>query len=64
MTAPNPVYETDHADALADLRALVGTFPEALYADARRIAAILGCPEEAAEEARRWIAEDGLEVLA
>ena len=57
MTAPSTLFYP-----LADLRGLIGHRPEALYVDAAVLARLLGCSEAEAEEARRWIVEDGLEV--
>lgn len=64
LAPPAPLYKSDLASPLADLRGLVGEFPEAVHADVRVLAALLGCSEAEAEEARRWLVEDGLEVLA
>ena len=65
MTVPPELSIQDSPSAaLAGLRALTGRYPEAIYGDSRELALILGCSEFAVEEARRWMLEDGLEVLA
>ncbi|MGH3087467.1 MAG: hypothetical protein ACRDSJ_09140 [Rubrobacteraceae bacterium] len=43
---------------------MISLRPEALHLEARELARLLGCSEVEAEEARRWIVEDGLEVAA
>ncbi len=58
------LYPTEPTETLADLRALVGPYPEAIYSDSRELARILRCSEQEADEARRWMLEDGLEVMA
>ncbi len=65
MPAPQTaLYKSDALYPLGDLRSLVDAFPEVIYADARTLATLLGCSEAEAEEARRWLVEDGLEVVA
>jgi hypothetical protein len=49
---------------LSDFRCLVDKRPDAFYWDVRRLARILRCSEFEAEEARRWVLEDGLEVCS
>jgi hypothetical protein len=61
---PQKIIPDSSSVALADLRALVGRHPEAIYGDSRELALLLGHSEFAVEEARRWILEDGLEVRA
>ncbi len=51
-------------EPLPDLRALISRNPEALYLEARELARVLACSEAEAEEARCWIACDGLEAVA
>jgi hypothetical protein len=54
---------TNHQpNPLSDFRYLVDERPDALYWDVRQLARILRCSEFEAEEARRWVLEDGLEV--
>ena len=50
-------------EALGDLRALISSYPEAVYADSRELARLLRCSESEVEEAKRWLLEDELEVL-
>ena len=64
MIAPEPVYTGDPSNPLSDFRALIEHRPEALYEDARVLAHLLCCSEATVEEARRWVVEDGLEILA
>ena len=64
MSVPKQVYTPSWTDPLPDLRALLSRSPEALYLEARELARILGCSETAAEEGRRWVVEDGLEIAA
>jgi hypothetical protein len=64
MIAPQRVYTPTRTEPLPDLRALISRNPAALYAEARELAWLLRCTEAEAEEARRWVAEDGLEVFA
>jgi hypothetical protein len=64
MIAPKSVYTTDRTEPLSDFRMLVGLYPEAIHGDSRELARLLRCPEHEAEEARRWMLEDGLEVRA
>ncbi len=64
MIAPKQVYTPPRTEPLPDLRALISRNPEALYIEPRELARLLGCSEVGAEEARRWVAEDGLEVRA
>ena len=58
------LYSKHQPDPLADLRAFVDRYPEAIYKDCRELAQILCCAEFEIEEARRWVLEDGLEVRA
>lgn len=60
----HPLYSSEPTETLSDLRALAGLFPEAVYGDSRELARLLHCPEHEAEEAKRWMLEDGLEVVA
>jgi hypothetical protein len=64
MIAPTAVYSTDRTDPLSDLRTLASRYPEAMYGDSRELARLLRCSEPEADEARRWLIEDGLEVRA
>lgn len=57
-------YRNAWMEPLPDLRALISSRPEALYLETRVLAAMLRCSEPEAEEARLWIAGDGLEVAA
>ena len=59
-----PVYTSDPSNPLSDFRALIERRPEALYEDSRVLANLLRCSEATVEEARRWVVEDGLEILA
>lgn len=60
---PTEVYINPRIDPLPGLRALISICPGAIYLEPRELARLLGCSEGEAEEVRRWIAEDGLEVL-
>lgn len=60
MAAPSEAYPTD---PLPSLRELVSHRPDAIYLDVRDLSRVLGCSEEEAEVARRWLVEDSLEVL-
>lgn len=62
MTRATLSLHDDLPEALPDLRALVSLRPEALYTDACNLARLLRCSETEVEEARRWMAEDDLEV--
>jgi hypothetical protein len=62
--APQRSIQDSPPEPPADLRMLVSVRPEALYLEARELARILGCSETAAEEGRRWVVEDGLEIAA
>ena len=62
MIAPSKEYHNDQPEPLADLRVLVSLHPEALYLEACGLARLLCCSEAEAEEARRWMLSDGLEV--
>ena len=64
MIAPKKVYTSVSAEALAEFRDLVARFPEAVYGDSRGLAFLLRCSEAEAEEARRWVVEDGSELRA
>jgi len=64
MIAPQEVYPKTRTEPLPDLRALMSRNPQALYTEPRQLARALGCSEPEAEEARRWVIEDGLEVAA
>lgn len=65
MTTPaRKVYPKPRTEPLPDLRALISLNPEAVFLEGRKLAAMLRCSEAEAEEARRWIIEDGLEVAA
>lgn len=64
MPVPIKSIPDSRTEPLADLRMLVSLRPEALDLEARAISRLLGCSEFEAEEARRWIALDGLEVVA
>ena len=61
---PQAIIKDSPSAALTDLRALTHRYPEAIYGDTRELALLLGYSEFAVEEARRWLLEDGLEVLA
>jgi hypothetical protein len=57
------IFSSNHQpNPLSDFRYLVDERPDALYWDVRQLARILRCSEFEAEEARRWVLEDGLEV--
>ncbi len=60
--APTAVYTSDPSGPLADFRDLIARYPEAIYGDSRGLALLLRCSEAEAEEARRWVVEDGLEM--
>jgi hypothetical protein len=47
---------------LADLRMMISLRPGLLYAEAHELSRLLQCSPEAAEEARRFIVENALEV--
>lgn len=64
MIAPKKVYTSVPTEPLAEFRDLVARYPDAIYSDARELALFLRCSEFEAEELRRWIVEDGLEVRA
>lgn len=64
ITLAAEVYMQGRTEPLGDLRALISRNPEALYLEARELAGMLDCSEPEAEEARRWLLSDGLEVFA
>jgi hypothetical protein len=63
-SATKRLYPNNRTDPLSDLRMLAERYPEAVHGDAHELAQILGCSEFEAEEAQRWMLEDGLEVRA
>lgn len=64
MIAPRPVYPSDPADTLADLRRHLDRYPEAVSSEGPELARRLGLSEIEVEAAFAWLAEDGLEVRA
>jgi hypothetical protein len=56
------LYDNYQPNPFSDFRYLLDERPDAFYWDARQLARILRCSEFEAEEARRWVLEDGLEV--
>ncbi|HVF02521.1 MAG TPA: hypothetical protein VNA27_14455 [Rubrobacteraceae bacterium] len=64
MIAPKKVYTSATTVLLAEFRDLVSRYPEVIFRDSRELALLLCCSEFEAEELRRWIVEDGLEVRA
>lgn len=63
-TPAESVYQRGRTEPLADFRMMISLHPEFLYAEARELARALRCSEMEAEEIRRLVAEDGLEVAA
>lgn len=60
----NTLYSSNQPNPLADLRAHVDRYPQAIHKDDSELAHLLGYPEFEMAEARRWLLEDGLEVRA
>lgn len=64
MPPEKKVYISTPTEPLADFRMMISRNPETLFLEGRKLAAVLQCSEFEAEEARRFIVEDGLEVFA